>query len=104
MDDRIAGAIAGGVVQRLIEKNEPTTLDDREEKKEKDRGHERELGQGLTDRSLSPACPRGCDDASHGNARSVIAKVLERTKVSVLGSPYVTPKTWRLSGVMTWKS
>ena len=104
MDDRVTRALASRVVQRLVEEDETAAFDDREEEKEEDWGDEGELDQCLTGRSALSASVGRSKVIAHGSIRSVIAKMLDRVNVSVLGSPRVLSPNWRFIGTMTLKS
>ena len=103
MDDRVAGTLARRVIQRLVVEDESPALDDREQEQEEDRRDEDELDESLTDGSSSTTCTRGGCAVGHGRLRSVMAKTLDRWNVSVVGSPYVTPKISRFSGTKVRK-
>jgi hypothetical protein len=85
IDDRVAGALAGGVVQDLDVVDIPPEIDDREQHEEEERGDNREFHERLT-----AAIPR--DSASaygarrHGaTPRLEMRKKLSRPKSMVSG-------------------
>ena len=102
MDDRVASTLSGRIAQGLVVEDEAPAFDDREEQEEEERRHERELRERLPDRATAGAAHAHA--AVHGSSRSVMAKMLERWKVSESGIPYRVPKTSRLNGISRLKS